>query len=81
MEEPVKVKPKWYYNIWFVLGMLFFVLGPLGLPLVWKSPSFARWVKVVLTIVMVIYTVVLIDFTIRAFRAAMEHVNQMNLTF
>ena len=79
MDKPVN--PKWYYNIWFVLFMLFFVVGPLGLPLVWKSPHFARWVKIALTLAMVVYTVVLIQMTIRAVRTAMDHINQLNLSF
>jgi predicted nucleic acid-binding Zn ribbon protein len=74
-QQPTRAK--WYYNVWFVLAMLLFVLGPLGLPLVWKNPHFGRWVKVVLTIAMVAYTVVLVDLTIRAFQAAMAHVNQL----
>ena len=73
-------KPKWYYNVWFVLVTLFFVAGPFGLPLVWKNPRFSRWVKIVLTLVMVLYTLALIDVTIRAFRAVMEGVNQFNST-
>ena len=77
-QEPVK--PKWYYNVWFVLFMLFFVLGPFGLPLVWKNPRFSRWVKMLLTVVMIFYTVALIELTIRAFRAVMNSVNQFNST-
>ena len=78
--QPGPTKPRWYYNIWFVLLMLFFVLGPLGLPLVWKNPRFSRWVKVMLTLIMVLYTVLLIDLTLRAVRAVTEQVNQFNAT-
>ena len=77
---PEPSRPKWYYNVWFVLAMLFFVAGPFGLPLVWKNPRFSRWVKVTLTLVMVLYTLALVDVTIRAFRAVMEGVNQFNST-
>ncbi|MBI4003396.1 MAG: hypothetical protein HY353_00060 [Candidatus Omnitrophica bacterium] len=80
MAEPNAPKPKWYYNVWFVLVMLFFVVGPLGLPLVWKNPRFSRWVKVVLTIVMAVYTVALIDATIRMARVIMQTVEQFNAT-
>jgi hypothetical protein len=81
MAEPNTPKPKWYYNVWFVLLMLFFVLGPLGLPLVWKNPRFSRGVKVTLTLVMILYTVVLIDVTVRMFRAVMQGVEQFHSTF
>ena len=77
---PQPPNAKWYHNLWFVLFMLFFVLGPFGLPLVWKNPRFARWVKVALTALMVLYTVALIDMTARMVRAVMEQVNQFNAT-
>jgi len=44
---------RWYHSMWFVLVMLFFVLGPLALPLLWKSPRFPRWSKWCLTILCV----------------------------
>lgn len=78
--SPTAKKPRWYYNIWFVLLMLFFVLGPFGLPLVWKNPRFSRLMKVVLTITMVVYTWALVDVTIRAARAVMNSVSQFNST-
>jgi hypothetical protein len=71
---------KWYYNVWFVLAMLFFVLGPFGLPLVWKHPRFSRGVKWGLTALTLAYTVWLIDATIRATQAVLERVNQLNET-
>lgn len=73
--------PKWYYNVWVVLFMLFFVLGPLGLPLVWKNPRLSRRVKTALTLVMVVYTVALADVTIRAFQAVMHEMDQLNAVF
>jgi len=65
-------RPKWYDNVWVVLVLLFFVVGPFGLPLVWKNPGFSRWVKWLLTIVMVVYTVWLLDVTIRMTRAILN---------
>lgn len=63
----------WYYRRWGVLLLLFVVLGPLGLPLLWKSPSFTRGWKIVLTALMVVYTVMLVDSMVVAVRMAMEH--------
>ena len=40
----------------------------------------SRWVKMLLTVVMIFYTVALIELTIRAFRAVMNSVNQFNST-
>jgi hypothetical protein len=54
--------------------MLFVVLGPLGLPLLWKSPSFSRGWKIVLTIALVIYSVLLVETLVVAVQVAMEQV-------
>ena len=80
MAEPEAPKPKWYFNVWFDLLMLFFVLGPFGLPLVWKHPRWSRWIKTVLTLVTVLYTVALIYVTIQAGRAVIRGVEQFNST-
>lgn len=76
--RPAPAKPRWYYNVWFVLFMLFFVAGPFGLPLVWKNPKLSRGVKLALTAAMLVYTVLLIDLTRRMFQAVMNEVNQLN---
>ena len=76
--RPAQSKPRWYYNVWFVLFMLFFVAGPFGLPLVWKNPKFSRGVKLALTFAMTVYTVLLIDLTRRMFQAVMNEVSQFN---
>jgi hypothetical protein len=65
----------WYYRPWGVLVLLFLVLGPLGLPLLWRSPSFSRAGKIVLTVVMVVYTALLLDSMVVAVRMAMEQMN------
>jgi hypothetical protein len=60
---------KWYYNVWFVLFLLLFVLGPFALPLVWKNPRFSSTVKLLLTVLAVGYTVVLFVMTARMIQA------------
>ena len=60
--------------------MLFFVLGPLGLPLVWKNPRLARSVKLALTLAMVVYTYWLIDLSVKMARAIAGHMSQFNST-
>jgi len=53
-------KVKWYLRPMGVVLLLFFVLGPFGLPLLYKSPEFSRKLKIVLTIVVILYTSYLI---------------------
>ena len=53
-------KVKWYLRPTGVVLLLFFVLGPFGLPLLYKSPKFSKKLKIVLTVVVIIYTTYLI---------------------
>jgi len=57
-EEETKVK--WYLRPISVVLLLFFVLGPFGLPLLYKSPSFSKRLKIILSIAVIIYTFYLI---------------------
>ena len=72
-------RSNWYYEIWFVLFMLFIVLGPFGLPLLWRSPKFNRTAKMLLTVAVAIYTVGLGLFTVKAFQHAMTQLNELGL--
>ena len=49
-------KVKWYLIPISVVLLLFFVLGPFGLPLLYKSPKFSKTIKILLTIAVIIYT-------------------------
>ena len=53
-------KVKWYLNPLSIVLLLFFVLGPLGLPLLYKSPKFSKTLKIMLTVVVIVYTSLLI---------------------
>jgi len=45
---------------WAVLVLLFAALGPLALHVLWRSPRFSRGWKVFLTLLVVIFTVVVV---------------------
>ncbi len=45
---------------WLVLGLLFFATALCGLPLLWKSRGFSRLSKVILSVVVTLYTMVLL---------------------
>jgi len=59
---------KWYYRPVWVLALLFLVLGPFALPYLWGSPRFSRRLKVALTVLVILYTGLLIDETIQVAR-------------
>ena len=69
---------KWYYRPLWVLILLFLVLGPLALPYLWRSPSFSRRVKVVLTVLVVAYTGLFID-EIRFVRAVKSEMDALGI--
>ena len=54
--------------------------GPRGLPLVWNNPRFSRGMKIVLTVVMVAYTVLVVDLTIRTARFILDHFASLSET-
>ncbi len=70
---PSAAKVKWYHSVWFVLFMLFFVLGPFGLPLLWKSPRFSRGAKIGWAIAAGLFWVWFVILTLRAVQSAMGH--------
>ena len=57
--------PEWYLRPLVVILLLFLVLGPFGLPLLFKSPRFGKTWKIVLTAAVVVYTVYLIFVTVK----------------
>ncbi len=59
---------KWYYRPVGILLLLFVVLGPLGLPYLWKSPGFSRRWKLVLTVLTLAYTALFLEEAGRVFR-------------
>ena len=47
-------------NPWIVLVLLFFVLAAFGIPLIWLSRAFPTWGKIVLSIVVTLYTILIL---------------------
>lgn len=43
-------------NRWAVLAAIFFAMMFLGLPLLWRCPSFSRFEKLIWTIVVLVYS-------------------------
>ena len=63
---------RWYYRPWSVVFLLFFVLGPFGLPLLWKSPAFSRGMKIALAVAVMAYSALLVETVLMGVRVAME---------
>lgn len=69
-------KPKWYYNRWMVLVTLFLVAGPVGLPLLWRSPQFSDRAKWLLTAVVLIYTVTVLVLFVVTLQKMLQQIHQ-----
>ena len=68
---------KWYLKPINVLLALFVVLGPFGLPLLYKSPKFNKLSKIMLTIVVIVYTLLLIYGTLEMVRFTYEKIEAL----
>lgn len=75
--ETRKEEVKWYFKPWAVIVLLFLVLGPLGLPFLYKSPRFTRPWKVILTILTLLYTGYLIWATIKSIETLSGSIAQL----
>jgi len=45
----------WYHKTWGIVILLFLVLGPLAIPLLWRSPVIPRERKLLLTILCIAF--------------------------
>jgi hypothetical protein len=58
MTDTQQKKESWILSKAGVLVMLFLVLGPFGLPFLYKSPAFTNGQKVFWTVMALLYTVI-----------------------
>ncbi len=68
---------KWYERPWGVLLLLFVVLGPLGLPFLWRSSGFSRAAKVILTAAVILYPGWLLSLVGRMSQLSLEQVERL----
>ena len=70
-------KVRWYLRPMSVILLLFFVLGPFGLPLLYRSPKFSKTLKTVLTAVVIIYTSYLVFATLEIGRGLYKSIEEL----
>ncbi|PIS29487.1 hypothetical protein COT42_05175 [Candidatus Saganbacteria bacterium CG08_land_8_20_14_0_20_45_16] len=68
---------KWYYSVPGVLVLLFFVLGPLALPLLYKSPKFNQATKIILTSLVLAATLLVFNLLISSLRQVYVEMKQL----
>ncbi len=70
-------KTKWYLRPVNVVLLLFFVLGPFGLPLLYQSPKFSKTSKIMLTIAVVAFTFYLIFVSLEIGRELYHRIEEL----
>ena len=70
-------KVKWYLRPISVVLLLFFVLGPFGLPLLYRSPKFNKTLKIILTVAVMIYTSYLIFASLEIARELYRRIGEL----
>lgn len=70
-------KVKWYLRPLSIVLLLFFVLGPFGLPLLYRSPHFSKRLKIILTLVVIIYTSYLIFVSLEIGRELYKRIGEL----
>lgn len=70
---------KWYHGRVTVLLMLFFVLGPVGFPLLWKSPRFSKLWKQILTVLTLVYTALMLRMVVSAVTTSLRTLSSIGL--
>lgn len=74
---PEEASRKWYFKPISVLLLLFFVLGPFGLPLLYKSPHFSRKLRIILTVAVILYTSYLVFASLEIGRELYKRVGEL----
>lgn len=68
-----------YHRPMVVLGLLFFVVGPLALPLLWRSETFTRNQKIAVTIVNLAFIGGIVLAMLAVFRAYMKMILELSM--
>ncbi len=71
---------KWYHGRVMVLIMLFVILGPMALPMLWKSPNFSKPWKQILTVLTLLYTLWVLKACVDAMQTSMRTLSSMGLS-
>jgi len=80
LAAPAPSRPRWTDNPWIVLALVFLVLGPIGLPLLWRSRRFTPLWKTVITALVLALSAAVgarIWHTIRASLAPLDQLRQI----
>ena len=78
LDKPIKPKGKWYFSTTVVVVALLCV-GPLALSLVWFNPRYSIITKVVVTILVIVFTFLLGYFAILMYVRFLDSIRVMGI--
>ena len=61
-------QPKWYFKTWSLV-VSFLCVGPFMLPLIWVNPRLSKRSKVIISVAIVVFTLILTTLLVRSLRS------------
>ena len=75
-EKTDENKVKWYLRP-LVIFIILIAAGPFALGLVWKSPSFKKWHKIVITVLVLVLTLWLIKSSFELYQLLLKELKSL----
>jgi len=67
---------KWYLRpVTIIIAIL--AVGPFAIPLVWLSPAFKKWLKVTLTVLLILLSIVLVKCSMQAYSLLLKEMQAL----
>ena len=73
---PDKKRVKWYLSPAAIL-IAIIAIGPFAIPMVWISPALKRWQKMLLTIIVVLFTLWVVKSSIDLYRILLREMQNL----
>ncbi|MBD3427307.1 MAG: hypothetical protein GF409_08845 [Candidatus Omnitrophica bacterium] len=68
---------EWYFRPW-VIALAIFVAGPLGLLPLWFRPRTNLYIKIGVSVVVILFTIWLVQGSMTYYREMIEHINEIS---
>ena len=78
LDKPDKPETKWYFSTSTVVIALL-CAGPLALPLVWFNPRYKIIIKLILTVVVVVVSIVCYYLTLNTYHRLTEQIRELGI--
>lgn len=76
MPKEKDIKVEWYFKpitVYIVISLV----GPLALPLLWKSPAFSKKLKVIITVLVIVLTIIMIKVSMDLYHLLLDEISEL----